>query len=425
MKPIRGSLAALLVGAAGLTTMGTAPVLAQAVTASPNIITAYPPQVISASTNPRAVDAWGARTLVVGRVNTNVTTCQLKLLSHQSFAVTYATNVRRCHVNFYAYVTIAANPTPVYRSVAFELIGRNAWGQFTRGTFYINVAPKGSNFNPGPPPKVKIVDPPPPPPVLKASHPAPPPPPAPPAAPVPFAGSNMPVNFNASDNWSGYALGGSNFTSVSGTFTAGTLTQGVSSSALMDEWVGIDGDGPNGTNNNDLIQAGIMESVVPCEGAETFPYESYNPNDFYICPWTFLIENGSMSQGPVPQLTVQENDRVSVDIHPVAGFDNWDITMTNNTSGQTWSTDVSYSGLLTSAEWIIEAPTHSDGSVATLASYTGVSFSNLRVNGTAQIDNVNDIAITAGGSDYISEPSASSTLGELISQGFVGNYYGP
>jgi hypothetical protein len=100
------------------------------------------PAVLSASTNPRAVGAYGDTTLVIGRVNTAVTNCQLKLLSHQSFAVTYASNVRRCHVNFYAYVTIAANPTRVYRSVAFELIARNAWGQFSRGVFYINVVPK-------------------------------------------------------------------------------------------------------------------------------------------------------------------------------------------------------------------------------------------------------------------------------------------
>jgi hypothetical protein len=413
-------LAALALGAA----LAIAPVhtsdhhVANVVTGGMDIPAPAAPAVISASAY-SAVSAYGGRTLIQARVNTAVTSCRLKLLSHQSFRVTYNTAPKRCHVNFYAYVTIAANPTHVYRSVAFEVIGLNAWGQFSRGMVYLNVAPKGSTYHMPPPPVVNTAQAPPPPPVIKAVQ------PKPPASPVPFASSTMPVNFDTSDNWSGYSLDGSNFTSVSGTFTAGVLTEGVPTSALMDEWVGIDGDGLHGNSNNDLIQAGIMESPVPCYGSQTYPYEPYNSNDFYICPWTFLIEDGSTSQGPVPQLTISENDSVSVDIHPVAGFDNWDITMTDNTSGQAWSTDVTYSGYLTSAEWIIEAPTNSDGSIATLASYQGVSFSNLRVNGNAQIDNVNDIALTLGGSDYISEPSGETTLGELISQGFTGNYYGP
>ena len=193
----------------------SAPKIPKVIEAGVNVIQA--PAVLSASTNPRAIGAYGGKTLVVGRVRTSVTTCQRKLLSHQSFPVIYASNVRRCHVNFYAYVTLGANPTHAYRSVAFELIARNAWGQFSRGVFYINVAPKGSNFNPGPPPVVKINDPPPPPPpVIKKAVPYARPAPAPPSS----GQGQINVTQGTSNNWSGYEVTGSGFTSVTGPSTS-------------------------------------------------------------------------------------------------------------------------------------------------------------------------------------------------------------
>ena len=56
-------------------------------------------------------------------------------------------------------------------------------------------------------------------------------------------------------NWSGYALGGGNFTAVTGTFN---VPAPLGSTSCMEEtsiWVGIDG-----VYNQDLLQAGITES---------------------------------------------------------------------------------------------------------------------------------------------------------------------
>ena len=44
---------------------------------------------------------------VNGRVR-NAATCQQRLLSHQSFAVVFASNSRRCSSTFSAHVTIGA-----------------------------------------------------------------------------------------------------------------------------------------------------------------------------------------------------------------------------------------------------------------------------------------------------------------------------
>ena len=61
---------------------------------------------------------------VNGRVR-NAATCQQRLLSHQGFALVFASNSRRCSSTFSAHITIGANPTTVPRTVAFELIARN------------------------------------------------------------------------------------------------------------------------------------------------------------------------------------------------------------------------------------------------------------------------------------------------------------
>lgn len=55
----------------------------------------------------------------------NTATYELELLSHQSFPVVYATNVRSCSTTFSAKVTVGANPTTAERTIAFALVVRN------------------------------------------------------------------------------------------------------------------------------------------------------------------------------------------------------------------------------------------------------------------------------------------------------------
>ena len=65
-------------------------------------------------------------------------------------------------------------------------------------------------------------------------------------------------------SWSGYAVNGGPFTSVSGTFTVPYIASDATCDDRVGEWVGIDGYG----NESSLIQAGIDESDVdPVTGA--------------------------------------------------------------------------------------------------------------------------------------------------------------
>ncbi|MHB8458286.1 MAG: G1 family glutamic endopeptidase, partial [Acidimicrobiales bacterium] len=165
----------------------------------------------------------------------------------------------------------------------------------------------------------------------------------------------------SSDNWSGYVVGGGAFTAVQGTFTVPSLYSGQSSSAQMAEWVGIDG-----ASNSSLIQAGIWEYTDPS-----------NPNYFYVYPWWEILP---ASETPITTMTVQPGDQITVAIAEIYGGE-WSITLTDNTTGQSFTTDQPYNGPLSSSEWIVEAPTY-NGAIVPLAQYTPTSFSNLGMTGT-------------------------------------------
>ena len=99
------------------------------------------PTVLSARATPSALGPDGGQVLVSGTVQ-NANTCQLVLLSHQSFPVVYSHNpTTACQDgNYSAHVTIGANPSAVKRTVAFVLVARN--GTYSsRGYFYVVLEP--------------------------------------------------------------------------------------------------------------------------------------------------------------------------------------------------------------------------------------------------------------------------------------------
>jgi hypothetical protein len=387
------------------------PKMASVIEASANIPA---PAVLSAAAY-SPLGAYGGRTLIQARVNTAVTSCQLKLLSQQSFAVTYATNARYCHVNFYAYVTVAANPTPVYRSVAFEVIGRNAWGQFSRGMVYINVAPKGSDYHAPAPPVVNTSPPPP----LKQVA-----PPEAPAIPSTPSWPEIETTQVGSDNWSGYQLTGSNFSSVSGTFTVPSLQADETCRTGEAQWVGIDGGVDTG--DNDLIQAGIMETPNVFEGYGP----CLAPTNFNIYAWWDILPAGATE---IPSMAANVGDRVTVSIRQSPSPDEWVINVTDDSNGQTFEAEQWFSGPGLSAEWISES--YSDGlycaggdygttsNECTETGYTpAVSYSGLGYNHNADV-----MAVTAVTMEQylpVSTPSVVSDIGSLMSNGFTTSYTG-
>jgi hypothetical protein len=190
-------------------------------------------------------------------------------------------------------------------------------------------------------------------------------------------------------------VGNGPYTAVQGTFNVPTI---YSSSTNTDtaEWVGIDGSG-----NTSLIQAGIDE-----------PYDA-SMNTYQIKAWWTLSTYNFIGQ-PI-SMSVSPGDSVTVVIGQISGTD-WGITVTDDSTGQSFTTDQTYAGPLASDEWIVEAPTL-NGAVETLGGYNpDVTFANLRMAGP-EAALTDEIMVQNG--VQVSTPSA------LTSSGFSVAYTGP
>jgi hypothetical protein len=100
-----------------------------------------PAVVVSVSATPSVLPPGGGNVTVTGKVQ-NASSCELKLLSSQSFPVVYSDSPKSCRDgNFSAHVTIGANPSPVRRSVSFDLVARNTTSSST-AAFRLTLAAK-------------------------------------------------------------------------------------------------------------------------------------------------------------------------------------------------------------------------------------------------------------------------------------------
>ena len=170
-----------------------------------------------------------------------------------------------------------------------------------------------------------------------------------------------------STNWSGYALtSGGPFTTVVGQWTVPTV-QGDAGS-VSSSWIGIDGDG-----NSSLIQVGTEQD-----------YSSGNlfgigDGPSYSAWWEILPASSTSISNPV-----SPGDQMLAIITPAAGGTpapntsaQWSITLINKTQHWTFNTIQSYSGPLSTVEWIEEAPTECGlfgCSQGTLADYGMATF---------------------------------------------------
>jgi hypothetical protein len=375
-----------------------------------------PPEVLSVSAWPSALPPGGGPVTVTGRVR-HARSCQLELLSRQSFPVVYASNLRPCTSGFRAHVIVGPNPSGVHRTVAFALVARNKAAAFT-GRFYVGLAPS-------PHPVATTV-----PPVPTTTAPTT----TTTTRPAPVTTTTVPgpiAQQVISDNWSGYAVTGGPFTTAGGTFSVTSLEAGTPASDIMSEWVGIDGWSGTG-GSQDLIQAGILESMVPCQGTVTNPNGGYNPNRFWVCAWTMFIENGTATQGPLPAITVDPGDSLTVEIRQQSGTD-WAISMTDSTNGQSWAVGYQYyAGPGASAEWIVENPgTPGQGCGVVVDGWTGqcpmaayspsVAFSNLR-SAPGKGATWYEIGLAQNNGE-VSTPSVLRTKGPAVT-GFTVSYTG-
>lgn len=205
----------------------------------------------------------------------------------------------------------------------------------------------------------------------------------------------LPVNALAfSSNWSGYAIRGSALTFAMGTFTVpnNTAASGVTDDS---EWVGIDG-----ISNTNLIQAGVAEDTFADGSRENYAW------------WEILPAPAT----PIPSMTVAPGDTVTVMLRQIAAG-SWTIQIVDVTKNESYSTTQSYSGLGTSAEWIVEAATDArSNQVVTIGPYSPpVTFTDLGWSGNPS-GGFMPIQLKQGGN--VSVPSALNATQTAFAVGY-------
>ena len=160
------------------------------------------------------------------------------------------------------------------------------------------------------------------------------------AAPAPDAPRDLSTS-GFSHNWSGYAVNSANVTSVTGTWIVPTATATSQELSADASWVGI-----GGLSTHDLIQAGTQTLFRNGEQSVTAWYE--------ILPDTAHTIAFSVSPGDLITTTIALLPNTT---------DQWQITLTDATTGQTYTNTLTYTSSQNSAEWIQEMPSTSSGYV--------------------------------------------------------------
>jgi hypothetical protein len=191
------------------------------------------------------------------------------------------------------------------------------------------------------------------------------------------------LHFNsgwASANWSGYAITGGTYNSITGEWIVPTV-QRTSRPTYSSTWIGIDG-----FNNSDLIQTGTEQDY-------------YNGSAHYYAWWEILPAPETV----IPSMTIHPGDRMYADIENLGGG-LWSITIKDLATGQSFTTQQYYSGPQTSAEWIEEAPTVGSR-IATLAHYGQTTLDPGTVNGGNPNLTASDGGVLIQNGSQVSTPS--------------------
>jgi hypothetical protein len=156
-----------------------------------------------------------------------------------------------------------------------------------------------------------------------------------------------------SSNWSGYggtAAKGIKFTYATATWIVPSVKKITGYSSA---WVGVDG-----FANNNLIQTGTESDFV-------------NGKAVYRAWWEIL----PASETVIPSLKIKPGDTMSAAVDNISG-NKWEIEIADETTNKLFTITKTYKGPGTSAEFILEAPSNSKGTLL-LAHYKETQFYNL------------------------------------------------
>jgi hypothetical protein len=190
---------------------------------------------------------------------------------------------------------------------------------------------------------------------------------------------------STSTNWSGYAVTGGRFTSVSSSWTQPAAS--CSGTAYSSFWVGLDGD-TSGT----VEQTG---TDADCSGSTPKYYAWYEMYPKFPTNYSNPVKPG---------------DKMSASV-TTNGSGSFTLTISDSTQGWTRTTTARLkSAKLASAEVIAEAPS-SSGGVLPLANFGTVGFTSSKANGALLTSSTRGIdAITMqSGSTVKAQPSSISS----------------
>jgi hypothetical protein len=193
---------------------------------------------------------------------------------------------------------------------------------------------------------------------------------------TPAVAPSGPVNsstqsFSPTKNWSGYDVSSPSpgaFTAVTGCWIVPSVSPSSALPAYSSAWIGIDGVG-----NTDLIQTGTEQDWASSTGEAPFAAD-------YFAWWEILPAPATL----IP-MSITPGDSMCASIGKNGAGTQWTITLTDETTGGTFTTVQTYNGAGDSAEWILEAPYASYVSYScgpcTLANYGQTTFSQLSEDG--------------------------------------------
>ncbi len=202
-----------------------------------------------------------------------------------------------------------------------------------------------------------------------------------------------------SSNWSGYMSDNNNdYTNVSGQWIVPNPTGNGTSTTADASWIGI-----GGVKSNDLIQIGTVDNVTAS-------------GSVYSAAFYELLPNASVQ---ITAFNISPGDSISAAIDQT-GTNLWAITITDNTTNQTYTKNLSYDSSLSSAEWIEEDPSNSNGQLMPFDNFGTVSFSNAyTTDNGSNVDlsaiNADSITMVNSSGQDIAVPSSISSNGSSFS----------
>jgi Peptidase A4 family len=234
--------------------------------------------------------------------------------------------------------------------------------------------------------------------------------PVPPVAPA----STVGVIDRPTLNWSGYALAGSNFTAVTGTFNLPVPNGSASCVQQTAIWVGVDG-----LDNHDLLQAGVSESGFVVPASQGSPPRV---GSSVVCTGRVEVYawwEDLPSQLVRVRLPVKAGDKVSVSIFEMSPRW-WAVAVHNLTADRAFFLSQPYAGPQASVEWVVEAP-RLTGVLADPVPSSTISFSYLGAQGQAR--ELIQLSFGSQGS-FDSSPSVVVNVAQLMRRGFQVRWVG-